>query len=83
VADAALGPYKKAAGPFLKTSTDRGPVLGPGGQDIVVAPSGETWLLYHSWDSSVTFRSLNVDKLNWEGGTPKMVAAYKRPEPRP
>jgi beta-xylosidase len=83
VASAPAGPYSKAPGPWLKTSTDRGPVLGPGGQDIVVAPDGETWLLYHSWDPSVTYRSLSIDKLTWDGGTPKVVPAYRRPEARP
>ncbi len=29
VASAPLGPYQKVPGPFVKTTTDRGPVLGP------------------------------------------------------
>jgi beta-xylosidase len=83
VADTVLGPYRKANGPFLKTTTDKGPVLGPGGEDIVVAPSGETWMLYHSWDPSVSYRNLNIDKLTWEGDMPKLAPAYKVPEPAP
>jgi hypothetical protein len=67
----------------LKTTTEQGPVLGPGGQDIVVAPSGETWMLYHSWDLSVSYRNLNIDKLTWEGDKPKLAPAYKVPEPAP
>jgi beta-xylosidase len=83
MADTALGPYRKASEPFLKTTTEQGPVLGPGGQDIVVAPSGETWMLYHSWDPSVSYRNLNIDKLTWEGDKPKLAPAYKVPEPAP
>jgi beta-xylosidase len=83
VASSPLGPYQKVPGPFLKTSTAKGPVLGPGGQDIVVAPDGETWLLYHSWDPSITYRSLNIDKLTWSGDTPAVTPAYRLPEPMP
>ena len=82
-ADKALGPYQKVRGPFLKTSSTRGPVLGPGGQDITLAPDGSTVMLYHTWEPSVSYRSMNVDELTWNGDTPEVQAAYRVPEPKP
>ncbi|MBK9710900.1 MAG: family 43 glycosylhydrolase [Kouleothrix sp.] len=79
----ALGPYQKAAGPFLKTSSTRGPVLGPGGQDITLAPDGKTVMLYHTWEPSVSYRSMSIDELTWSGDTPELQAAYRLPEPKP
>jgi len=70
VADSPLGPYRKSAGPLLETSTMRGPVIGPGGQDIVVTRGGQTWLVYHSWDPTISYRGMHLDELTWDNDTP-------------
>jgi len=71
VADSPLGPFRKAPGPLLATSTSRGPVVGPGGQDVVEAKNGSTWLLYHAWaPKTPRYRGLSVDELAWEGERP-------------
>lgn len=72
VADAVTGPYEKTGdGPWVATQEiDGGVVIGPGGQDVVVGPDGRTWLAYHSWDPSISYRRMNLDELRWEGGLP-------------
>jgi beta-xylosidase len=82
-APAPTGPYTKAAGPWLATSTEQGLVLGPGGQDIVVGPSGRTYLVYHSWDKNVHYRRMNLDELRWENGLPVVRATADLPQPMP
>jgi beta-xylosidase len=64
-----LGPYRKARGPLLRTSESLADVIGPGGQDIL--QQGErTWLVYHAWDPTLTYRYLRLDRLTWKGATP-------------
>ncbi len=82
-ADTVLGPYRKPSEPFLATSTDNGPVIGPGGQDIVVGPHGQTWIVYHSWNPTIDYRSMSIARLNWQGDTPTLKTAYGKPEPMP
>jgi beta-xylosidase len=81
-ADTILGPYTKAPDPFLATSLQRPPILGPGGQDIVLDAKGNTWMLFHAWDPTVTFRTLNIAPLTWEGDKP-VVKATRQPESVP
>jgi arabinan endo-1,5-alpha-L-arabinosidase len=84
VADALLGPYQKAEDPLLVTSTARGPILGPGGQDIVLDKDGETWIVYHSWEPrSITYRQVNIDELAWEVGVPVVKGPETLPQPVP
>ena len=68
VADEIRGPYTKAAGPLLETQLKAG-IVGPGGQDVVVGPNGDTWLAFHDWTAEGT-RSLNVLPLAWDAGWP-------------
>lgn len=66
-----LGPYRKPAGPLLATSQPGSAVIGPGGQDIL--EEGETtWLVYHAWDPTLTYRRLCMDRLIWRGTTPAL-----------
>jgi len=68
-----LGPYRKPAGPLLATSRPGTAVIGPGGQDIL--EEGETtWLVYHAWDPTLTYRRLCMDRLVWRGTTPTLDA---------
>lgn len=68
-----LGPYRKTPGPLLASQQIAG-VIGPGGQDIL--ERGEmTWLVYHSWDPTMTYRYLRLDRLVWNGDTPVLSKA--------
>jgi hypothetical protein len=80
VSDSLLGPYVKPAAPLASTA---GPVVGPGGQEIVLGPDGNTWMLYHSWEGSRSYRSMSVDRLEWEGGTPMLRGPTRVTQPVP
>ena len=67
VADRVLGPYRKGDDRVLATT---GGLIGPGGQDVLVATDGSTWLAYHSWDVSHRYRRLNLEPLLWRDGVP-------------
>jgi beta-xylosidase len=83
-----LGPYRKTTGPLLATSTTGGAALGPGGEDIL-AQSDNTWLVYHAWDPTLTYRRPGLARLQWQGATPVVdlgvslqpLAAAGNPEP--
>ena len=81
VADDVLGPYDKAEGPFLDTDLAAG-VVGPGGQDIVTGPRGETWILFHGWAPD-GYRRLYLAPLDWDTGTPVLKLSGKEPLPLP
>ncbi len=82
VADNVLGPYEKPLSqPFLKTSIPAG-VIGPGGQDIVFDPDGDTWMLYHTWDPE-SFRHMRIDELTFEDGAPVLLGPEREPQPMP
>ncbi|NJO81916.1 MAG: family 43 glycosylhydrolase [Blastochloris sp.] len=84
VADTPTGPYTKPAQePFLATDYGVGAALGPGGQDIVLDDEGDTWIVYHSWDSSNSFRHVNIEQLTWEDGRPVVQGSDPGPQPRP
>ena len=87
IADNILGPYQKpSSDPLVKTvpaDTGRAPVLGPGGQDIVVAKDGSAWMVYHSWDITITYREMNIDKLTWDGDKPVLQGPMVTPENLP
>ena len=84
VADSILGPYKKPAnGPWVKTSLKGSVVIGPGGQDITVDKQGQTWLVYHSWNLTIDYRWMNIDRLDWEGDVPVLRGPNRIPEPAP
>jgi beta-xylosidase len=71
-AAAAAGPYTKADGPFLSTDTSEGRYLGPGGQDVVVAPDGSDALVFHTWDELYIARGVATAPLTWDGATPTL-----------
>lgn len=81
VADHVLGPYEKVAGPFLKTNVGAG-IVGPGGQDIVVGPDGDTWFLFHSW-SATGYRYMDLVPLTWQDDRPALGELSRDPQPAP
>lgn len=84
VADQITGPYTKAEGPLLKSDIQTGgAAIGPGGQDVVLDKDGEPWMLYHSWDPTVTYRRVMIDELAWEGDTPVVRGPDRQPQPIP
>lgn len=84
VADAALGPYVKPDGlPLLETDFQTGAAIGPGGQDIVLVEDDRTWLIYHSWDPTGSYRRVQIDELLWENGVPVVDGPDLLPQPRP
>ncbi len=84
VADNILGPYTKPLpGPFVATQSDKGAVVGPGGQDVMVDEKGRTWLMYHSWDPTVSYRFVSIDPLDWDGDKPVLRGPSRQPEPAP
>lgn len=82
-ADTITGPYTKAPQPLLSSDLKNGAAFGPGGQDIVLDKEQEPWLLYHSWDTSITYRGMQIDELRWENGMPVVQGPDRGPQPRP
>lgn len=83
VADSILGPYRKADKPILVTDMQNGAAFGPGGQDVVLDKDGDTWMVYHSWDPTVSLRWMQIDPLVWEGDAPRVKGPSRMPEPVP
>ena len=81
VAEDILGPYVKAQGPLLATNIPSG-LVGPGGQDIVIGPHGETAMLVHGW-SPGAYRRLYLLPLEWENGDPVPEINGRNPLPLP
>jgi len=73
VASALTGPYVKSDAPLLVTNRERG-INGPGGQDVVLDKSGQSWLLYHAYPPQGRYRRLNLDRLIWRDDTPIIQA---------
>lgn len=83
VADSPTGPFTKPSPKPLLASDYQNGAIGPGGQDVIVDKDGETWLAYHSWDPSISYRRIMIDELVWEGDTPVVKGPDKLPQPRP
>ncbi len=83
VAEHILGPYQKALRPLLTTDLKTAVPFGPGGQDVVVDKDGETWMVYHSWEPTLSARWMMIDPLVWENGVPVVKAAHQMPQPKP
>jgi beta-xylosidase len=83
VADAPTGPYVKNPNRLAYSSKEQGTVTGPGGQDVVVGPSGRTFLIYHSWADTMGYRRMNIDELHWEDGVPSVSITAGIPQLRP
>lgn len=82
-ADAITGPYTKMPKPLLSSDLKTGAAFGPGGQDVVLDKDQETWLLYHSWDTTITYRGMQIDELRWENGMPVVDGPDRGPQARP
>jgi arabinan endo-1,5-alpha-L-arabinosidase len=62
------GPWEKDPKPLLSSDSFGGDrYVGPGGQDLATAPDGRTYLLFHSWDAAVTYRSMHAEPVEWKG----------------
>lgn len=82
-ADNVMGPYTKADRPLLRTDLKTAVPFGPGGQDVVRDQEGDTWLVYHSWEPTLSARWMLIDPLVWEDGKPVVKPAHKSPQPKP
>ena len=80
VSDSLLGPYTKPAGPL---ATSANGVIGPGGGRVVIGPDGNTWMLYHSWENNLTYRSMSLDRLDWNGDVPVLRGPSRIAHPAP
>jgi GH43 family beta-xylosidase len=80
VSDSLRGPYVKPAGPFL---VSEGAVVGPGGPEVVTGPDGNDWMLYHSWEGNLSYRSLSADRIEWDGGVPVLRGPSRALQPVP
>jgi beta-xylosidase len=81
VADSPTGPYTKASEPLLKTILSAG-IVGPGGEEVVTGPDGDTWMLFHTWTPGA-YRALALAKLDWEGDTPVIRSLTRDAMPAP
>jgi arabinan endo-1,5-alpha-L-arabinosidase len=81
IADDILGPYSKAEEPFLATNIGAG-LVGPGGQDVVLGPHGDTWMVVHGWAPG-GYRRMYLLPLHWEKGEPVLEFNGREPLPVP
>ena len=82
VSNSLRGPYvKPRTTPWLSSAPD---VCGPGGEDIVTAPDGSTWMAYHTWAKGPrSYRSMSLDRLRWDGDVPVLAGPSRSPVPAP
>lgn len=79
-ADSLLGRYVKPAEPLAVTT---GSVVGPGGPEVVTGTDGNQWVLYHSWESDLSYRSLTADRIECEGDVPVLRGPSRASQPAP
>ncbi|MEO6714991.1 MAG: family 43 glycosylhydrolase [Mycobacteriales bacterium] len=60
-----FGPYVDQ-GELLTSEMFQGQVVGPGGQDVVVGPDGELYIVFHGWDETFTYRAMYVSRLGFD-----------------
>jgi beta-xylosidase len=65
-----MGPYTKSLTPLMTTDRFRDKVIGPGGQDVITGPNGNTVIVFHGWDPTYTYRAMYVRGLTWTNGVP-------------
>ena len=74
-----LGPYTKAPGPIVAS---KGAWAGPGHGSVVDTAAGDTYLVYHAWESGHVGgppgREVLVDRVFWEGGWPSVPSGPSR-----
>jgi len=72
VADSVTGPYVKPRQGAWVASTSQ--ICGPGGEDIMIGPDGETWMVYHMWQKGPhSYRSMAIARLAWRSGVPYLL----------
>lgn len=82
------GPCDQAAeNPILKTSLNKPPVIGPGGQSLLQV-GDQTWIFYHAWEVTEAGlksdrRLMWLDKVNWQNGKPVVQGPTTGPQPTP
>lgn len=81
VADDIFGPYVKEEEPLIATDLAAG-VVGPGGQDVLTDPQGDTWILFHGWAPD-GYRRLYLAPLGWQNGVPTLELNGRDPLPMP
>jgi GH43 family beta-xylosidase len=86
VADHPLGPFtvphEAQHALLMGTVADR--VIGPGHNSFTLSPDGsETWIVYHAWDLARTARRMCIDRLTWDGDTPRTDGPTSSPQPAP
>jgi beta-xylosidase len=69
VADSPLGPWTDSGLPLLTTSDE---FVGPGHNSLVVDPSGDDAIAFHSWDATHTARRLHVHGISFEPEGPRV-----------
>jgi beta-xylosidase len=79
--DSITGPYDKFPDPILKTNLRAG-IVGPGGQDIVTGPDGDTWMLFHTWTPEGD-RALGLARLEWLDDFPEIGELSRNPMDAP
>ena len=72
-APALQGPWTKDDEPWLSTESSGDRIIGPGGQDLVEGPDGDTHLVLHGWDGSFSVRRMYVLPVEWDGDVPSPV----------
>ena len=80
VSNSLLGGYEKAPAPLVMTT---GAVVGPGGPELVAGPDGNVWMLYHSWEGNLAYRSTSADMLEWFGDVPALRGPSRATQPVP
>lgn len=73
VSDSLLGPYVKQEEPILSSGLGGSSWIGPGGQDVVIGPDGNTYLAFHSWDKRLIRRWMYLERLYWRDGLPSLL----------
>lgn len=83
VAEHPLGPYHKpddVDGPILRSRP--GQVIGPGHNSFTESPDGtQEYCVYHGWDAAMTARLMRIDRLVWDGDTPRIEGPTTTPQP--
>jgi beta-xylosidase len=75
VADQPLGPYRGAGEHARVLAGVPGQVIGPGGNNVVTGPDGQTqYIVYHAWNKEMTERQLCIDRLDWTPDGPRATA---------
>jgi beta-xylosidase len=81
-----LGPCTDRSDQPLVSSTDV--ATGPGHCFVIETPAGEWWLLFHAWSpgsvgSVQPGRQLWLERLHWDGDTPRVDTPSAAPQPVP